>query len=215
MTKISNVALGTAAACIALALGSATPARAAFLSICDASVCGSADPLVTFSTNDFEGTFQINSVVVQSGLGNPNVTSVSEGTSGNPVENDFAGVWILGGPITAENETIFFDEKGGGISDVLHFTYSQDSNGFGHLDGFIMSDTGADIDPAFLASRDIVDTGTTDENGVFDFSNANITANFQSDVEAPEPMSLALFGGGLVAFGVRRRWQKKRTHSRA
>ena len=113
----------------------------------------------------------------------------------------------LGAPINATNQTDFFTELGGGISDVLHFIYTQDASGFGHLDGFVMSDAGeAGIDPAFLASHSIVATLTIGETEQFNFSNTNITALFRSDpADVPEPASLGLLLLGGLGLLLHRR----------
>ena len=112
LTVISMIGLG-------VALIAAQPANAAFVGICDADSCPtmgltSTEPNITFGLNDFEFGFQINSVTVQQGLGNPATVAISE--VGAPpmniidgaAENDFSAVWILGGSINPENETIFF-----------------------------------------------------------------------------------------------------------
>ena len=104
----------TGPAAIGIALLAAQPARAAAVFICDFSVCGSPDPNITFSANDFEGSFQLNSLTIQSGLNNPTTTLVSENAFpgvnaiDGAAENDFSGTWTLGASIVPENETVFF-----------------------------------------------------------------------------------------------------------
>jgi hypothetical protein len=206
--------LTSAALAAGATLAIASQAAAASLVICDDPACGTADPGISFSTNDFEGSFQLNGAVVQIGLGSPNSTILRESgaASPNPIVNNFSGVWILGGPIAVQNETVFFTEAGGGISDVLHYTYTQDSIGRGHLDGFVISDTGSTIDPAFLAGRGIAPTLTVAERGVFRFDNTNISASFQSDV-VPEPgaWALMLVGFGGLGAALRMRHQRSAT----
>ena len=135
--------------------------------------------------------------------------------------DDFNATWILGGPINAENETVFFvnpldpAENGTtGVSDVLHYTYTQDSNGFGHLDGFVISDVTGSLSIADLNAASIVATlPFVDETHpeVFDFSNTNITAKFQSDVPEIDAASggaaIALLLGVLALVSERRGWR--------
>jgi hypothetical protein len=200
-----------------VSFAASTPASAAFLGICDnaASEGGcpalntsSPDPFINFGANDFEGSFQINGGIVQQGLGNPTSTNVNEGPGPNPNEIDFSGAWILGGAIHAQNETVFFLERDGTLSDVLHFAYSSDANGFGHLDGFVMSDVSGAIDPGFLSSRGIFATQTVSENHPFNFSNTNITAIFQSGV--PEPATWAMMVLGIGGIGASLRTARRR-----
>ncbi len=224
-------------AAMGIAFMAAQPARAAAVFICDAGlppdgICAngvnSPDPNITISANDFEGSFQLNSVTIQHGLNNPTTTLVSEAAhSGVNVidgaaENDFSATWILGNPIVNENETVFLtskindgstDEPGAtGVSDVLHYTYTQDSNGFGHLDGTVISDVSGGISIADLNAAGIFATlPFVDENtGPFNFSNTNITALFQS-ISVPEidaasgGAAIALLLGVLALVSERRR----------
>jgi hypothetical protein len=203
---------------IALSVGNHA-ASAASLFICDVESCAngvsSPDPYVTFTQSGFT-SFQINSVnagpqvVVSENAGPPPPSSV-----GGSYENDFAATWNITNPILPQNETVFLYEgpvSSGIISDVLHYTYSQDRNGIGHLDGFVMSDSSLDeagINATLLALAGIFPTLSIQEpDGPFDFSNTNITAQFQSETPLPATWTMMLGGLALVGFAAHRRKKK-------
>jgi len=198
---------------LVVALAASQPVRAAFVSINDAV----PDPNIVFSLDDFEQGFQINGLTVQEGLHNLNTVTISElaqpgiNAIDGAAENDFSAVWITRGSITPESQTVFFTEPGGGISDVLHFTYTTDaSTGRGHLDGSVISDTETPLSVADLNAAGIFATQTLSEAAafgggkVFDFSNTNITANFTSDVPEASTWAMLLIGfAGLGLAGYR------------
>jgi PEP-CTERM motif len=218
---MSKLFLGLGAAAVIAAGAMTMSANAAYLSICDnpgseggcptyGPASGSPDPYILFTMNDFEGSFQINGVTVQSGLHNPATFSVNEGTGPSIVagvgENDFSGTWIDLGHTTTVNRTIFFinphdpAENGNGfVSDVLHYTYTTDG-AFGHLDGSVLSDVTGGISIADLNAAGIFATGPfVSELGAYNFSNAFITAGFQSGI--PEPSTWAMMMLGFAGLG--------------
>lgn len=190
------------------------PANAASLFICDTGGCdngvNSPDPNITFSMNDFEGGFFINSSLVQQGLSNPQTTVVNESDqNGKPAQIFFSGSWIDLGQVTPMSATIFFLEPGTSeISDVLSYTYATDGQ-FGHLDGYVMSDVTGAIDFAYLAQLGILPTQYLLEGGhAYDFSNVFISASFQSATPLPATWGMMIGGLSLIGFAASRRKKK-------
>ena len=120
-------------------------------------------------------------------------------------QTTFSGSWIDDGQATTTSATIFFTEHGSSISDVLNYNYSTNA-GIGTISGYVISDVNGTLPPGQLKKLGIVATETVSEASPRDFSNAFITASFQSDVDAvPEPstwamMVLGFAGLGFVAF---------------
>jgi hypothetical protein len=202
-TSLTSLRAAVVIALSAFGAGSAVPAHAAFVSICDAEACGSADPNITFNLNDFERGFFINGVLAQDGLGRPATLSVSEAGAfvDGAAQTTFSGSWIDDGQAAPASVTVFLTEQSGGISDVLNFNYSS-ADGFGTLSGYVISDVNGTLSRLDLAALGIRPTLTVSEAGPVDFSNAFITASFQSDVDAvPEPSIWAMMLLGFAGLG--------------
>ena len=189
----------------AIALIAPRAANTASLIIDDTSETG-----VIFNVGQFDrgvGFVLDGTTLLAPSLGTASAT-VSEGTAATgPITHSFTGQFLTGGPLIPPNSgTIAFTEAGGGISDILTFTYtggggSPGAFGTATLTGTFVSD----LDPSSLVAppgATLVSEGTP-----FTFNNTNITASATSDVEAavPEPATVALLGGALVGFGVIRR----------
>jgi hypothetical protein len=191
--------LSSCLAVSAAALLGPTAANAAAFTINDTSETG-----IVFSANDFEGGISLDGTLLQSGLNNPGSRTVSEGTT-LPITHTFSGDWITGALVPSIG-TIAFQEgstpTSQGVSDILTFAYTAGPLG-GHLTGTFESD----IEGALLP----LPTGATvvSEATPFVFNNGNITASATSDVDVPEPASLAVFGCALIGFGVLR-FRRKR-----
>lgn len=193
-----NRLLASGLAIAAIALTAPRPASAAFLSIDDASVEGS----ITFIVGQFDRG--VGFVLDGTTLMAPGTTAsrtVSEGTTATgPTTHTFTGQFLTGGTLIAPSTgTVAFTEAGGGISDILTFSYTGGGVGaIATLTGSFVSDVEGGASLVAPLGATLVSEGTP-----FNFSNTNITASAASDVETavPEPASLALLSVALLGFG--------------
>jgi hypothetical protein len=165
---------------------------------------------IIFSVGQFDtgsGFVLDGTTILAPSLGTASAT-VSEGTATTgPITHSFSGQFLTGGNLVAPTSgTIAFTEAGGGISDVLTFSYTGGgAGGVATLTGSFVSD----LDPG---GNLLVPIGATlvSEGSPFTFNNTNITASAVSDVDAvPLPGALPLFATGLGALGLLG-WRRKK-----
>src|SRR5947209_15815889 len=178
-----NHLISTCLAVSAIALIAPRGANAASLSINDAGAEGS----ITFSVGQFDtgsGFALDGTTVMAPGLGTASAT-VSEAST-----HSFTGQFLTAGALVAPTSGIIaFTEAGGGISDILTFTYTGGGGSAGAFGTATLTGTFvSDLDPGGTlmapAGATLVSEGTA-----FTFNNTNITASAISDVEAAQCQS--------------------------
>jgi len=193
-----NRLISTCLAVSAIALIAPNSANAAALGINDAGTEGS----IVFSVGQFDtgqGFVLDGTQILAPSLGTASAT-VSEGTAASgPITHNFTGQFQTGGALVAPTSgVIAFTEAGGGISDILTFSYTGGGGSPGGPFG-VATLTGSFVSDLEPGGSLVAPPGATlvSEATPFNFSNTNITASAVSDVE---PVPAPIIGHGLLVL---------------